>query len=343
MYRISIIIPCYKVEKYLRRCLDSLLHQTLDGVELICINDGSPDNRLSILREYKEKYGERIVIIDKKNEGVWKARKDGIKAAKGEYIAFVDPDDYVSRDYAKLLYAAAKKHDADIAVCGFDRVDEESGKAYSREMTSFPYTTFDIRKEPGLLTEVNTALWNKLFRASVIKKMGELECIPGVLDDMMFAQLIYINAGVVAFVKRSLIRYMVRRDSVMNTVDASLVPGVYKAMRELHAIYKKDAPELDEYLQAAAFLHLCISFTYRLSADKKLDLRKTMHKNEAFMDKEFPGWRRNSYIGIKYSLSHRKANLKLSVMRLIYGLKLFGPFLAVYKYMIGTLKKDIKW
>ena len=105
--KLSIIVPCYKVEKYLPRCLDSLVNQTLKDIEIICINDGSPDNCINILKNYKEKYGNKIVIIDKENEGVWRGRKDGVKKAKGEFIGFVDSDDYVSLDYAEKLYNAA--------------------------------------------------------------------------------------------------------------------------------------------------------------------------------------------------------------------------------------------
>ena len=82
--KLSIIVPCYKVEKYLPRCLDSLVNQTLKDIEIICINDGSPDNCINILKDYKNKYGDKIVIIDKQNEGVWRGRKDGVKLAKGE-------------------------------------------------------------------------------------------------------------------------------------------------------------------------------------------------------------------------------------------------------------------
>ena len=121
--KFSIIVPCYKVEKYLPRCLDSLLNQTLEEIEVICINDGSPDNCLKILKEYQKKYSSKLVIIDKKNEGVWRGRKDGIKKAKGEFIGFVDSDDYVALDFAEKLYNAAKKNHADISVCGFDRID----------------------------------------------------------------------------------------------------------------------------------------------------------------------------------------------------------------------------
>lgn len=80
MKKVSIIVPVYKVEKYLKRCLESLINQTLNDIEIVCINDGSPDNSINILREYEEKYPEKIVIIDKKNEGVWRGRIDRNKS-----------------------------------------------------------------------------------------------------------------------------------------------------------------------------------------------------------------------------------------------------------------------
>ncbi len=128
--KISFIIPCYNVERYLSKCLDSLMEQTLNDIEAICINDGSPDNCLEILKSYQKEYGDKIVIIDKQNEGVWRGRKDGIKKARGEFIGFVDSDDYVTPDFAEKLYTAATKNKADIAVCGFDRIDLETGKLY---------------------------------------------------------------------------------------------------------------------------------------------------------------------------------------------------------------------
>ena len=173
--KISIIIPCYKVEKYLPKCLDSLVNQTLDGVEAICINDGSPDSCIKILKDYKKKYGDKIIIIDKKNEGVWRGRKDGIKKARGEFIGFVDSDDYVTPDFAKKLYDAAIKNKADIAVCGFDRIDLDTGKTYSREMCKPKHKNIIIEKNPGLLLELNGAPWNKIYKAELLKNMAELK------------------------------------------------------------------------------------------------------------------------------------------------------------------------
>ncbi len=113
--KISVIVPVYNVEKFLRECLDSILSQTLAEIEVVAINDGSPDNSLSILREY-EKKDSRIIVIDKQNEGVGKARNDGIKKARGEFIAFMDSDDfYPSDDILETLYISAVKNNVKIS------------------------------------------------------------------------------------------------------------------------------------------------------------------------------------------------------------------------------------
>ena len=188
-YKLSIIVPCYRVEKYLKRCLDALLSQTLKGIELVCINDGSPDGCPDILKEYKSRCGDSLVLIDKKNEGVWKARRDGIAAASGEYIGFADPDDHVKKDFAAKLYRAAKERDADMACCGFCRCDEDTGRVYPPEMTHFKAAGFDFKKEPALMLEVNPALWNKIFRSDLLKGMGDIDTVPEILDDLIFPSL----------------------------------------------------------------------------------------------------------------------------------------------------------
>ena len=103
MHKISIIIPIYNAEKYLKICLDSVIEQTYENIEIICVNDGSKDNSLEILREYQKK-DNRIIIIDKKNEGVSEARNDGIKKSTGEYVTFVDADDWIEKDAIETLY-----------------------------------------------------------------------------------------------------------------------------------------------------------------------------------------------------------------------------------------------
>lgn len=124
---VSIIIPCYGVEEYIEKCINSITAQTLNNIEIICINDGSPDNTINILKNLAAK-DSRIQIIDKKNEGVSIARNIGIKQANGEYLLFVDPDDYIEKDTCEILYKKAIETDVDLVVCQFNFVDKYGNK-----------------------------------------------------------------------------------------------------------------------------------------------------------------------------------------------------------------------
>ncbi|WP_312336631.1 glycosyltransferase family 2 protein [Anaerospora hongkongensis] len=117
MPTISIIVPVYKVEKYLHKCINSILTQTFKDFELILVNDGSPDNCGTICDEYSQK-DHRVVVIHKKNGGLSDARNAGLDIARGKYIGFVDSDDYIEKDMYELLYTNIIEVDADISICG---------------------------------------------------------------------------------------------------------------------------------------------------------------------------------------------------------------------------------
>ena len=115
--KISVIIPVYNTSKLLRRCLDSVINQTYKNLEIILINDGSTDDSLSICKEYSQN-DSRIILIDKENEGGGKARNAGLDRATGDYIAFVDSDDYIDPDMYSVLMNNLKTSEADISTCG---------------------------------------------------------------------------------------------------------------------------------------------------------------------------------------------------------------------------------
>ena len=121
--KISVVVPCYNVEKFLPRCLDSLVNQTLKEIEIICVNDASPDNGIRILREYESRYNNIRVIDLKENVCLGGARNRGIEVARGEYIAFVDSDDWVKPEMYETLYKKALETNADVAACDFQRVN----------------------------------------------------------------------------------------------------------------------------------------------------------------------------------------------------------------------------
>ena len=127
MTKVSIIVPVYNVVDYLSDCLESLVKQTLDDIEIICVNDGSTDSSLIVLEKYEKQY-DFIKIINQRNKGLASARNAGIAAAKGEYLGFVDSDDWIDTEFYEKLYEAAKRHNTDIAAASIIRKIEHSQK-----------------------------------------------------------------------------------------------------------------------------------------------------------------------------------------------------------------------
>ena len=121
---VSVIIPVYNAEAYLEECLDSVVNQTLKNIEIICVNDGSTDNSLDILKEYQEK-DDRVIIINQENQGAGVARNQGIKVAKGNYLSILDADDFFELNMLELMCMNALKFDADVTICRADGYDQD--------------------------------------------------------------------------------------------------------------------------------------------------------------------------------------------------------------------------
>ena len=160
---ISIIIPVYNVEKYLSKCLDSVANQTYKNLEIILINDGSKDNSLQICQEYKNKYS-NIKLINQENSGIAVVRNIGLKEANGEYIAFIDSDDYIDADMIEKLYFSCKQNNSDISCCGV-YYEDEKGNYYLKNIFEQPqeYSNIEALRNFLLAKGIDSSLWNKLY------------------------------------------------------------------------------------------------------------------------------------------------------------------------------------
>lgn len=180
MPKVSIIVPIYNVEKYLDRCMQSLLDQTLKDIEIILVDDGSPDNCPKMCDEYTKK-DSRVKVIHKKNAGLGYARNSGLDIATGEFVAFVDSDDYVELDMYEKLYHAIKTYQVDMVLCDFYR--DKQGKRIKANIENMPteiriidskddYITNLIGQLPNVRLHVfyGYAVWNILFSNDVIQK-----------------------------------------------------------------------------------------------------------------------------------------------------------------------------
>lgn len=172
---ISVILPIYKVEKYLHRCVDSILSQTYENIEVILVDDGSPDNCPKICDDYAAK-DVRVKVVHQKNGGVSAARNTGIRVASGEFVAFVDPDDYVSEDFLQFMYDLMSQYDADIVSCG--AVD-----VYPSGKTAFhaPDTDVHVMDSRQALERMcyndgfYITLWDKLYKKKLFDGVDFIE------------------------------------------------------------------------------------------------------------------------------------------------------------------------
>ncbi len=136
MKKVSVIVPVYNVERYLEKCLNSLVNQTLAEIEIIVVNDGSEDNSKKIIDDFQQKYPLIIRPFSKENGGLSDARNFGLAKATGEFVGFVDSDDYVSETMFEEMYQLAKKHSAEMVICNLQKVDEDGN--VTQKLTQIP-------------------------------------------------------------------------------------------------------------------------------------------------------------------------------------------------------------
>lgn len=213
MAKVSIIVPVYNVEKYLRKCLDSLINQTLKDIEIICVNDGSKDNSPKILEEYAKK-DNRIIVINQENAGLSVARNSGIDIAKGEYIGFVDSDDWVDLDFFEKLYYSATSNDTDIAVGGIIRVTGIKKKKFlnfeKETITDNTNLKFELCDVPE-----KSYVWNKIYKTEKLKEIG-LEFEKGIFyEDCIFTPQALFYLGKIVTVPNIYYYYLRRGNSTV--------------------------------------------------------------------------------------------------------------------------------
>lgn len=264
---VSILVPVYNVELYLRQCLDSLITQTLTDIEIICVNDGSTDGSLDILNDYAST-DNRIKIINKRNGGLPSARNAGLDAATGEYVGFVDGDDFVEPDMFKKLYLAAKHEKADIVVCGANCISDDSRvPKWLAESLSPSSNIYKENLINVLLTVkgVKPFLWRDLVKRELIEKYTiRLDETIVLGEDQAFQFKIFSHASSVVLISDKLYNYRWSRpQSIMNapgTKDytARLIKHIYMIDRILEHMQNEGCIDKN----AVSVINWCVDFIY---------------------------------------------------------------------------------
>ena len=169
MALVSVIVPIYNVEKYLRQCISSILAQTMKDLEIICVNDGSTDNSLEILNKFAS-YDSRVKVISKQNSGYGDSMNIGIDNAEGEYIGIVESDDYILPDMFSSLFREAKEKDADVVKSNYYSISERAGRNYEEILSGIPYHTIFSSNDYMKIWDIIPSIWSGLYKKDFLEK-----------------------------------------------------------------------------------------------------------------------------------------------------------------------------
>lgn len=237
MKKISIIVPCYNVEEYLRQCLDSIVNQTYTNLEIICVNDGSTDNTLSILNEYASN-DNRIAIVNQKNTGLSGARNAALKRSTGEYIVFVDSDDYIELNTCKIAINEIEKYNSDIVLWNY--VKEYKNKSINKLIFENSKIIFDDKKCKNILhrrmfglykNELNSpedadtlvTAWGKMYKSNIILE-NKIEFVDTKLigtEDALFNAMAFENIHSAVYIPNCLNHYRKDNENSLTTIYKS--------------------------------------------------------------------------------------------------------------------------
>ena len=273
--KISIVVPIYNLEDYLDQCILSIIMQTYSNLEIILVNDGSTDNSGKICDKYKMQ-NNRVVVIHQENQGVSIARNKGLDAATGEYIGFVDADDWIDDNMYEILYNNLIKYDADISMCRYKYINIETILVPKDSFDDIILNDKDILKyylsRDHAENIVNEAIWNKLYRASLIKNIRFPD--HQIYEDVIFTCKSLANAKRFVISSACPYNYKYRDNSITNQKISIKTFDVVEENLTRYECIKSMYPEF-EPLCRNLLLNELLNFLYKLTATNNI---KIYHK-----------------------------------------------------------------
>lgn len=238
---ISVIIPLYNVEQYLTRCVDSILNQDFADLEVILVNDGSSDRSGEICDAYQLR-DSRVKVIHQKNGGPGNARNTGIAVATGEYIAFIDSDDYAERNMLRCMHTLATENNAEIAVCGVRHV-EQNGKVRQPEgADTLVITGIEALREALSGKKIIMSSCNKLIKRSLLTDLRFVEGHN--YEDVLFSVNLFLSANTIAVTERPLYNYCHRAGSLTRAPFSRLDMDAIYIYKQVFQLVQNHCPEL---------------------------------------------------------------------------------------------------
>nr|WP_319489806.1 glycosyltransferase [uncultured Caproiciproducens sp.] len=237
--KISIIIPVYNVEKYVGKCLSSLVEQTYTDFEIIAVNDGSKDDSLDILHRFEERY-DFVTVVNQKNSGIANARNNGLAAARGEYVCFVDSDDYVAPTYLEELYNACAETGCEISCCYYYFHFVENNFLFE-----YPFRCHGVFKQSDAMkkllrdVQIQSLVWNKMYKRTLFTDY-DVKFPTMCFEDMAIANKIFAHVEKVAVIDRPLYYYNQHPASTLATMNADKINDFIRAIAMVRISLEKN-------------------------------------------------------------------------------------------------------
>ena len=286
MPKVSVIVPIYNVEKYLEKCINSLLSQTLEDIQIILVNDGSKDNSGNIAKEYEKNNKDRVIYVEKENGGLSDARNYGLKYATGDFIAFLDSDDYIEKNAYEEMYNKAIEENADYVECDF--IWEFHNKI--RVDKQYPY-----KNKKEMLSFVRVVAWNKLIKRQLITD-NNLEFPKGLrYEDVEFTYKLIPFINKFTYVDKPFIHYVQREGSIAN-VQNERTAEIFTVLDNVIEFYKKNniyEKYRDELEYNYARYLLCSSLKRMCKIKDKTIREKLLTESWERLKLNFPNWKEN--------------------------------------------------
>lgn len=286
MPKVSVIVPIYNVEKYLEKCINSLLSQTLEDIQIILVNDGSKDNSGNIAKECEKNNKDRVIYVEKENGGLSDARNYGLKYATGDFVAFLDSDDYIEKNAYEEMYNKAIEENADYVECDF--IWEFPNKI--RVDKQYPY-----KNKKEMLSFVRVVAWNKLIKRQLITD-NNLEFPKGLrYEDVEFTYKLIPFVNKFAYVDKPFIHYVQREGSIAN-VQNERTAEIFTVLDNVIEFYKKNNI-YEEYRNELEYNYarylLCSSLKRMCKIKDKTIREKLLTESWERLNLNFPNWKEN--------------------------------------------------
>ena len=278
--KVSVIVPVYNVEKFIDKCLNSLVNQTLKEIEIIVVNDGSSDNSQKIIDEYVKKYPNKIKSFIKENGGQGSARNMGMEKAVGEYISFVDSDDWLDLNTLEKMYNLAKKDKSDIVIC--DMVDHYSN-----------YTIYHNCTKYNSVFEVTPSACNKIFRKELIKDFRFLSKLW--YEDFDFTTKILFNTNKISNISEGFYHCNCGHESTMNNNNSKKNLDMIIVIEDIIDYLKKNDKYDRNIVSYLIFNHILITTINRVAIQKSIDKKDVIRQLIKYSKDNISDYRRQTF------------------------------------------------